>query len=99
MKEIQVTDKYKILVIPHNYQLCEFVEGGKQVKNPKTGEMQTQKSEWKNRDVYYANINAMVKHIARLEADENATNLNEWLGKMKVALDRFEVGNGNNMKA
>ena len=90
MKEIKISDKYKILVIPHNYQLCEFVEGGKQVKNPKTGEMTTQKSEWKNRDVFYANLNAMVKHIDRLEADEKAADLNEWLAEFAGVVDRFK---------
>ena len=90
MKEIKVSDKYKILVIPHNYQLCEFVEGGKQVRNVKTGEMQTQKPEWKNRDVFYANLNAMVKHIARLEADEKAEDLNEWLAEFAGVIDRFK---------
>ena len=95
MKEIKVSDKYKILVIPHNYQLCEFVEGGKQVRNVKTGEMTTQKSEWKNRDVFYANLNAMVKHIARLEADEKAADLNEWLAEFELSLERFTFNNGN----
>ena len=79
MKEIKVTDKYKVLVIPNNYQLCEYIEGGDMVRNVKTGEMVEQKSGWKNRDVYYANLPAMVKHIARLEADEKAADLNEWL--------------------
>ena len=49
MKEIKVTDKYKILVIPHNYQLCEFVEGGKQVKNPKTGKLFCENKCWLNK--------------------------------------------------
>lgn len=81
MKEIQVTNKYKILVIPHNYQLCEYIQGGKQVRDVKTGEMVEQKAGWKKLDVYYANLNAMVARIAKLESDENATNLTEWLDK------------------
>ena len=91
MKEIQVTEKYKILVIPHNYQLCEFVEGGKEVRNVKTGEMQIQESKWVNRDVYYANLTAMVARIAKLESDENASNLNEWLDRFEQTLKRFYI--------
>lgn len=88
MKILEVTDKYRISVIPHNYQLQEFIEGGKEVRNVATGEMQIQKSEWKSRDVYYANLNAMVKHIARLESDENATNLNEWLASFESIINK-----------
>lgn len=93
MKEIQVTNKYKILIIPNNYQLCEYIDGGKQVRNVKTGEMTEQKAGWKNREVFYANLNAMVKHIARLESDENASNLNEWLDRFDQTLERFTFNN------
>jgi len=90
MKTIQITDKYRALVIPHNYQLEEYQEGGKEVRNVKTGEIQTQEAGWKRRDVFYANLNAMVKHVARLESDENATNLNDWLATFKSIVDGIE---------
>lgn len=88
MKILEVTDKYRISVIPHNYQLQEFIEGGKMVRNIATGEMVEQKSEWKSRDVFYANLNAMVRHIARLESDESATNLNEWLTHFESIINK-----------
>ena len=79
MKTIKVTDKYRVAVIPNNYQLEEYIQGGDLVRNVRTGEMQEQKQGWRKLDVYYTNLNAMVRHIARLEADENASDLNEWL--------------------
>jgi hypothetical protein len=79
MKTIKVTDKYRVAVIPNNYQLEEYIQGGDLVRNVGTGEMQEQKQGWRKLDVYYANLNAMVRYIARLEADENASDLNEWL--------------------
>jgi len=90
MKTIQITDKYRAVVIPHNYQLEEYQEGGEMVRNVGTGEMQAKKSGWKKLDVFYANLNAMVKHVARLESDENATDLNDWLTSFKSIVDDIE---------
>lgn len=90
--EIQITDKYKARVIPHNYQLMEFVEGGKEVRNVKTGETQIQQSGWRPKEVYYASITGIVKHVARLQADK-AEDLNEWLNEFTVVIDEFEQRN------
>ena len=90
-KIIQVTDKYRIEVIPHNYQLQEFVEGGELVRNVKTGEMQEKKSGWVKRDIYYANLTSMVKRIASLESNENASNLNEWLARFEEVTNSFNL--------
>jgi len=90
--EIQITEKYKAKVIPHNYQLIEFVEGGKEVSNPQTGEKQIQESGWKPRDVFYANLPALVKHVARIEADK-AQDLDEWLNEFTIVINEFKQRN------
>ncbi len=91
MKTIKVTDKYRVAVIPNNYQLEEYIQGGDLVRNVGTGEMQEQKQGWRKLDVYYANLNAMVRHIARLEADENASDLNEWLDSFTDVVRGFNI--------
>ena len=79
MKEIKATERFKIRVIPQNYQLIEFVKGGKEVRNPSTGENVVTEDKWQAREVYYSDIKHMVCHIAKLEADSEAKELNEWL--------------------
>jgi len=91
MKTIKVTDKYRVAVIPNNYQLEEYIQGGDLVRNVGTGEMQEQKQGWRKLDVYYTNLNAMVRHIARLEADENASDLNEWLDSFTDVVRGFNI--------
>jgi hypothetical protein len=91
MKTIKVTDKYRVAVISNNYQLEEYIQGGEMVRNVGTGEMQEKKQGWRKLDVYYANLNAMVRHIARLEADENASDLNEWLDSFTDVVRGFNI--------
>lgn len=90
--EIQITEKYKAKVIPHNYQLIEYLEGGKEVRNIQTGEMQVQESGWKAQSIFYANLPGLVRYIARLEAD-NAQDLNEWLDRFTQVINEFEQRN------
>jgi len=93
--DIQITEKYKAKVIPNNYQLVEWVEGGKEVRNVATGEMQIQESKWKLLDVYYANLPALVRHVARLSADENGSDLDEWLNEFTIVINEFETRQQN----
>lgn len=90
MNTIHILDSWRVDWDGMQYILSKYDEGGKEYRNPKTGEMIISKAKWKPTGQYFIDIQQAVKYIIKQEVSSNASTLKEYLAMMEKYYIKLE---------
>jgi len=84
---IQINDKWCIEQDPYNYIPYIYDKGGKEARNPRTGEVIVTEPKWRHIGRYYPTLNKALRGILDYEIKqfgmENSVEIHDYIQKME----------------
>jgi|SRR6056297_1650736 len=98
-KYIKINEEFRVNWTGDQYALERWSKGGKEVRNPRTGETTTTESKWQSENRFFTSMPGAVEYVIKVTASDRADDLADYVNEIRALTAELKaVIDGEGMK-